>query len=120
MSSSGCFIESYVHNGGIGVLIELRLSNSFVMKSDLFTGLAKDLAMHIAAIAPTSVEDLLEQSFVKDLDITVKQLITRVAGDLREKIAVVRFVRWSTDQQESLQPEPPRSPAVIYDLRKAK
>jgi hypothetical protein len=39
-------------------------------------------------------------------------------GDLREEIAVARFVRWSTESQEPLHPEPPRSPAVIYDLRK--
>lgn len=120
MNFAGHFIESYVHNGGIGVLVEMRVSDSLVMKSDLFLGLAKDMAMHIAAMAPTSIEDLLQQPHVKDPDITVNQLITRVAGDLREKIAVVRFVRWSTDPQESLQPEPPRSPAVIYDLRKAK
>lgn len=120
MNFSSHFIESYVHNGGIGVLVELGVSDSVVTKSGVFTSLAKDLAMHIAAMAPASIEELLQQPSVKDPDITVNQLIARVAGDLREKIAVVRFVRWSADQQEPLQPEPPRSPAVIYNLRNAK
>ena len=60
------FIESYVQNGGIGVLVELGISDSVVTRSDAFTRLAKDLTMHIAAMAPTSVEELLQQPFVKD------------------------------------------------------
>lgn len=114
------FIESYVHNGGIGVLVELGVSDSVVTKHDAFMGLARDLAMHIAAMAPASVEELLQQPFVKDPDMAVSLLIARVAGELREKVAVVRFVRWIANPPEPVQPEPPRSPAVIYNFRNAK
>jgi len=111
------FIESYVHNGGIGVLIELGFSDSATSRSEVFTRLAKDLALHIAAMAPASIEDLLQQPSVADISITVGELISRADGNLDEKIAVLRFVRWSTNPQDALQPGPPRSPAVIYDLR---
>jgi elongation factor Ts len=119
MDHSTHFIESYVHNGGLGVLVELGVSDSMATRSDVFTRLAKDLAMHIAAMGPSSVEDLLEQPFVKDPGITVSQLVAQAAGDLREQIAVLRFVRWVANPQEPLQPEPPRSPAVIHRLRSA-
>ncbi|HJR72482.1 MAG TPA: hypothetical protein VJ806_02435 [Luteimonas sp.] len=117
MNYSDRFIESYVHNGGIGVLIELGASDPVVVKSDTFKFLAKDLAMHIAAMAPATVDDLMRQPFVKDSELTINQLVARTAGGFRESIAILRFVRWSTEAQEPPQPEPPKSPAVIYNLR---
>jgi elongation factor Ts len=113
------YIEGYVHNGRIGVLVELDVSDSIATRNDLFKGLAKDLAMHIAAMAPISVEELLQEPSVQDPDKTVSELIAQVAGELREQIAVMRFVRWSVDPQEPRHPDPPRSPAVICNLRKA-
>jgi len=119
MTDSSGFIESYVHNGGIGVLVELGISDSTVRKSGSFTQLAKDLAMHIAAMAPTSVEELLNQPSVADIGISVNELVARTAGDLHVDITVLRFVRWVANQEVPLDPEPPRSPAVIHNLRAA-
>lgn len=45
-------IGSYVHDGRIGVLIEVNCETDFVAKNEIFTNLVKDLAMHIAASAP--------------------------------------------------------------------
>jgi elongation factor Ts len=105
------FIESYVHNNGIGVLIEL--SSSVLPTSDrsAFAELAKRLAMQIAAMAPLSTEDLLYQPFLFDTERTVDQAIQHVGG-ANGNIEIVRYVRWSTSQDGS-DPEPPRGPAVI-------
>ena len=119
MTDSNRFIESYVYNGRVGVLVELGISDSSTMRSDSFTRLAKDLAMQIATMAPASVEELLEQPSVTDTDISVSELIARVDGELHVKIAVLRFVRWVAHPEEPLEPEPPRSPAVIQNLRGA-
>jgi elongation factor Ts len=48
-------IESYVHSGRIGVLLELNCETDFVTRTDGFKDLAHDLAMHIAASAPLYV-----------------------------------------------------------------
>jgi elongation factor Ts len=48
-------IESYVHSGRIGVLVELNCETDFVTRTDDFKSLAHDLAMHIAASAPEYV-----------------------------------------------------------------
>lgn len=46
-------ISSYVHgNGRIGVLLELKCETDFVAKTAEFQNLARDLAMHIAAMRP--------------------------------------------------------------------
>jgi elongation factor Ts len=113
------YIESYVHNGRIGVLIELDLSDPIVTRIDVFTNLAKDLAIHIAALASNSVDELLQQPFVKNPSITIDQLISGEANTLREQISVTRFVRWDSEPTKPETPEPPRSPAVIYRLRGA-
>lgn len=49
-------IGSYVHDGRIGVLVEVNCETSFVAKTDEFKELVKDLALHIAASAPEYVQ----------------------------------------------------------------
>ena len=44
-------IESYIHVGGkIGVLLEINCETDFVARNDRFKELARDVAMHIAAM----------------------------------------------------------------------
>jgi elongation factor Ts len=45
-------IESYVHLGRVGVLIEVNCETDFVANTDEFRGLARDLAMQVAALDP--------------------------------------------------------------------
>ena len=60
------FIQSYVHQGRIGVLIEFGLETWLVTESDRFLQLSHSLAMHVAACDPDTMDTLLEQPFVKD------------------------------------------------------
>jgi elongation factor Ts len=48
-------IGSYLHDNRIGVLVEVNCETDFVARNELFTGLVKDLAMHIAASNPEYV-----------------------------------------------------------------
>lgn len=49
-------IGSYVHFGGrIAVIVELNCETDFVANTDDFQALARDLAMHIAAVNPLAV-----------------------------------------------------------------
>ncbi len=46
-------VTAYVHGGGkIGVLVELNCETDFTARNDQFQQLARDVAMHIAAINP--------------------------------------------------------------------
>lgn len=50
-------VEAYIHMGGkVGVMVELNCETDFVAKTDPFKALARDIAMHIAAANPTSVD----------------------------------------------------------------
>lgn len=53
-------VDSYVHSGRIGVLVEVNCETDFVARTDDFKSLVHDVAMHIAASRPefVSVEDV--------------------------------------------------------------
>ncbi len=88
-------IGSYIHPGGrIGVLVEVGCETDFVAKTKEFQGLVKDLTMHIAALSPVSEVSILEEPFVKDFTITVKELIDGVAQKVGERITLRRFIRF--------------------------
>ena len=60
-------VEAYIHGAGrIGVMVEVNCETDFVAKTDDFHGLAKDIAMQIAAANPMYVrreevpEEILE------------------------------------------------------------
>lgn len=88
-------INAYVHaTKKVGAMVELLCETDFVARSPLFTELAHELAMHITAMDPRDVEELLEQPYIKDQDITVRDLIVNYIAKLGENIKISRFVRF--------------------------
>ena len=110
-------IEAYVHTGNkIGVLIEVNSETDFVARSAEFAQFTKDLAMQITASSPTYIkrEDvpkdviehehdkelfyknncLMEQPFVKDASITIKDYLGSIVAKFSENITVRRFIRY--------------------------
>lgn len=85
-------VASYVHaTKKLGSMVELLCETDFVARNIEFQNLAHELAMHIAALKPGSVSDLLEQLYVKDQDMTVKDLINSYVAKLGENIQIGRF-----------------------------
>jgi len=87
-------VEAYIHNGAkVGVLIVLTCETDFVAKTDEFKALARELCMHIAAMNPESVDDLLKQAYIRDAGQTIEQVIKSVIGKIGENITVREFKR---------------------------
>ncbi len=118
-SANQGLVESYVHTGGkIGVLVEINCETDFVARCDDFKALARDLAMQIAAATPAYLqrEDipadvvsakqgngfeefckeacLLEQPFIKDAALSIRDRVTQVIAKVGENIVVRRFIRF--------------------------
>jgi len=114
-------VEAYVHLGSkIGVLLEVGCESDFVARNSDFCQFTKDLAMQIAASSPIyiSKEDvpggiiakednkeeyykgrcLLEQPFVKDPGITVKDYLASAVVKLGENIVIRRFTRYKVGE----------------------
>ena len=87
-------IETYVHNGRVGVMLDVRAETDFVVRSEPFQDMAKDLVMHIAAMNPETVDEMLEQPFVKNPDKTVGALVNEVILKTGENVQVERFARF--------------------------
>lgn len=109
-------VYAYVHFGGkIGVLLELNCETDFVARTDEFKELAKDISMHIAWSNPRfiSAEEvpeeewkgkdkekylsshcLLEQPFIKDSEMKIKDYLSGAIARFGENIKVKRFVRY--------------------------
>ena len=86
-------IQSYVHNERIGVILDVRAETDFVVRSEPFKKLAKDLAMQIAAAGPANVEELLKQPYIKDESRTVDEIIKLTIAQVGENIQVKTFSR---------------------------
>ena len=55
-STNEGIIGNYIHMGGkIGVLVEINCESDFVARTDDFQNLAREIAMHIAALSPRYV-----------------------------------------------------------------
>jgi len=87
-------IESYLHSSKIGVLIELNCETDFVSKNPEFKEFAHDLAMQIASMDPRDVNELLSQEFIKDPDLTIKDLLHQKIQKIGENIKISRFIRY--------------------------
>ena len=71
-------VASYIHsNGKIGVLVKLGCETDFVAKNDQFQDLARDIAMHIAAMNPLTISpDEVDENLVeKEREIWRAQLL---------------------------------------------
>ena len=87
-------LETYIHNGRVSVMLELRCETDFVARNEKFQALAHDIAMHIAAMDPATVEELYAQQYVKDPSMTVEELVKNLIGTIGENMKVEKFVRF--------------------------
>lgn len=70
-------IQTYIHGGKIGVMIEVGCETDFVAKNEEFCKFAKDIAMHVAAVNPVGVqrEDIPAEVIEREKAIYIQQAI---------------------------------------------
>ena len=89
-------VASYIHsNGQVGALVVLSSETDFVSKNEEFTTLARDIAMHAAAMRAASIDELLPQQFIKDPSLTIGDLITGAVQKFGERIEVSQLAVFS-------------------------
>lgn len=69
-------IDSYVHSGRIGVVVEVNCETDFVARLDDFKKLAHEIAMQIAAMSP---------KYVSEADIPAEE-VERVRAEAKERV----------------------------------
>ena len=111
-------IEVYVHPGNkIVAIVELNCETDFVGRNEAFIQLAKDIALHVAALNPkylnsdevpqSEIDDsdatspqkyyeevvLLEQPFVRQPSLTIGEMVRDTIAKTGENVVVRRFQR---------------------------
>lgn len=90
-------IESYVHGGKIGVLVEVNCETDFVARTDDFKNFTKDIAMHIAAVNPQylKAEDIPEDEINKEKDMFREEVAASgKPAEHAEKIIEGKLQKW--------------------------
>lgn len=89
-------VAAYIHSGDtVGVLLELLCETDFVAKNPEFKAVAKNIAMHVAAMKPETVEELLEQPYIKESDKKISDLINNTVQKFGERTEIGHFTRFS-------------------------
>jgi elongation factor Ts len=82
-------VSSYIHSTGqVGAMVLLSCETDFVAKNEEFAALARDIAMHAAAMRSADIEALLAEPFIKDADKTITDLISAAVQKFGERIEV--------------------------------
>src|SRR4030088_1101178 len=102
-------IDSYVHAGRIGAMIELNCETDFVARTDDFRTLAREIAMQVAATNPSRISappesadgdvPLLDQTYIRDSAKTVQELVNETIAKVRENVVIRRFARFELGGQ---------------------
>jgi elongation factor Ts len=93
-------IFAYIHAGGrVGAMVEVLCETDFVAKTQEFQNLCRELSMQVAAMDPQSVERLMQQEYIRDPKIKVKDLIDAIIGKLGENIQVKRILRFEVGEE---------------------
>ncbi len=88
-------IFSYVHhNGKFAGFVEILSQTDFVANSQDFIELGKNLAQQAASLEFKSIEEFLNQEFIKDPKKKIQDLINDAILKLGENIKVSRAQRW--------------------------
>ncbi|PCJ20070.1 MAG: elongation factor Ts [Candidatus Cloacimonadota bacterium] len=95
------YVHSYIHAGGtIGVMVELGLGDASLASNDVFIDFYQDIAMHIAAAAPTYLkrDEVPSAEIDKEIEIYKEQM--RQQGkkeEMLEKIALGKVNKYYSE-----------------------
>jgi len=107
-------VESYIHSGRIGAIVEVNCETDFVARTEEFKELAHDLAMQVVAANPKVVSEadlpegyqpepgeepvFLLQHYIKDPTKSIREVINEVIARTGENVQVRRFSRFELGQ----------------------
>ena len=106
-------VDSYIHAGRVGAIVEVNCETDFVARTPDFQQLAHELAMQVVASNPQCVSEndlpegaegdpaelvLMLQPYIRDPARNIRQLVNEVIGKTGENIQVKRFARFELGQ----------------------
>lgn len=94
-------IVSYIHGGGrIGVLVEINSETDFVARNESFQEFCRDVAMHVAALAPRFVSSDEIPEDVRNKEHEILKAKARESGKpeaMLDKITEGQIKKWAAE-----------------------
>lgn len=88
-------IGIYLHqNEKVAAMVKVSCESDFVARNAEFKNFVHELTMQIAAMAPSNVNELLEQLYIKDVKKTIKDLLEETVAKLGENVKIEEFKRF--------------------------
>lgn len=100
-------VDSYVHSGRIGALVEVNCETDFVARTEDFVDLVHDIAMHVAASNPQfiSLEDVpAEQRDAKAAEFKEKVVAEGKPAEMADKIVEGQLKKYFAEKTLMDQP----------------
>lgn len=94
-------IDSYVHSGRIGVVVEVNCETDFVARLPEFKEFAHQIAMQVAAMAPkySTLEDIPADIYeAKKQELLASDDLAKKPEDIREKIVEGQLSKYFAEQ----------------------
>ncbi len=93
------YVATYVHtNNKIAAMVEILCETDFVARNDEFQKMADEVAMQVASMDPSDVDELLKQEYIRDPKQTIEELVKTTSGKIGEKFVVNRFIRYQVGE----------------------
>ncbi|MEO5499564.1 MAG: translation elongation factor Ts, partial [Candidatus Saccharimonadales bacterium] len=100
-------VDSYVHSGRIGVLVEVNCETDFVARTDDFKTLVHDIALHVSATNPQyiSLADVSDDiKTTKKAEFVEKALADGKPAEIAEKIVEGQLAKYFAEKTLLEQP----------------
>jgi elongation factor Ts len=92
-TTEGVVVTYSHHTSKVASLVELLSETDFVARNELFRALADNIALQVASMNPGSVEELLNQDYIKDPSKKISDLVKEVIAKTGENIKIGRIYR---------------------------
>ncbi|WP_139904554.1 translation elongation factor Ts [Clostridium thermarum] len=89
------YVSDDLKNAGI---VEFNCETDFVAANEDFTTLAKNLAKQASTSNASSVEQFVEEQYIADNSVTVKDAVTALIAKLGENMTVRRIAKFSVEK----------------------
>ncbi|MBI3494413.1 translation elongation factor Ts [Candidatus Saccharibacteria bacterium] len=114
-------VDSYVHSGRIGVLVEVNCETDFVARTDDFKNLVHDIALHVSASSPQyiSSDDISDEEKERvKLEFSEKAKNDGKPADMIEKIIAGQIAKYFAEKTLLEQPFIKNPDQTVGDLVK--
>jgi elongation factor Ts len=92
-------VETYISDDKkSGSIVEINCETDFVSANEEFASLSKNIAKQVASTNAKTIDELIEEKYIADNNISIKDAVTALIAKLGENMAVRRFNRFSIDK----------------------